>query len=130
MRKGGGHFKAAGMAAGMAIAIHRSSFRENKKESEAHGASSRASSGIAPLAKQGRAFSEVMLGIRENMSRWQIARTVALSILAVTLIMGATMHYHLPLMYKISEFYDKMPGQFSPCREHEEFERIEASWRE
>jgi hypothetical protein len=63
-----------------------------------------------------------MLGIRENMSRWQIARTVALSILAVTLIMGATMHYHLPLMYKISEFYDKMPGQCPPCRENEEFE--------
>ena len=89
------------MSTGMTITVHEDEL-----------ASSLPSLGLASarILRQGRAFSKTLLGIRENMSRWQIFRKVVLSIMAVTLIIGATMRY-FPLMRKISEFHGKMPGR-------------------
>ena len=84
------------------------------------GAVSAASSGNisvpSPILRRGRAFSESLLGIRFNMPRWQIAQTIALALVSVTLVAGATMHYHLPLMQKIADFHNKMPGSFPMCQ--------------
>lgn len=44
----------------------------------------------SPLVRQGRAFSESLLGIRLHMSRWQIVRALLLSAIAVTLVAMAT----------------------------------------
>ena len=44
----------------------------------------------SPIVRQGRAFSESLLGIRLHMSRWQIARTLLLSAVSVTLVASAT----------------------------------------
>jgi len=64
----------------------------------------------SPVIRQGRALSESLLGIRLNMSRWQIFRTLFLSAMSVLVVGFATMTYHMPLMQKISEFHNRMPG--------------------
>jgi hypothetical protein len=71
---------------------------------------------------QGRAFSEQLLGtlfrIQASMSsmpRWlQVARPLVLCIAAVTLIVGATMHCHIPLMQKLGAYHEKMPASPLP----------------
>ena len=44
----------------------------------------------SPIARQGRAISESLLGIRLHMSRWQILRTLMLSAAAVAMVAMAT----------------------------------------
>ena len=44
----------------------------------------------SPIARQGRAISESLLGIRFHMSRWQILRTLMLSAAAVAMVAMAT----------------------------------------
>ena len=44
----------------------------------------------SPVVRQGRAFSESLLGIRFNMSSWQIARTLVLSFIAVVMVSTVT----------------------------------------
>jgi len=44
----------------------------------------------SPIARQGRAISESLLGIRFHMSRWQILRTLLLSASAVAIVAMAT----------------------------------------
>ena len=45
----------------------------------------------SPVVRQGRAFSESLLGIRFHMSSsWQIARTLVLSLVAVVMVATVT----------------------------------------
>ena len=69
----------------------------------------------SPMVRQGRAFSEGFLGIHFSMPRWQIARTLALAVISVFTVFAATTWYHLPLISKISEFHNKMPGARAVC---------------